>query len=123
MGREKPNKPRKPQRETPRIVDMPNVSVRTKKNVVITHIMSSGDPTWRMVEALTKQKHGDFTVAERDLLDLPAQARTEALNDLAFYATAQVPPQAPLGAQEAAARTAANCRQALARLRPLVEGE
>lgn len=76
-----------------------------------------------MVEALTKQRHGDFTLAERDLLELPAQARAEALNDLEFYSAAQVPPQAPMGAQEAAARTSANCRQALARLRPLVEGE
>ncbi|MGW1728230.1 hypothetical protein ACWCQK_35745 [Streptomyces sp. NPDC002306] len=123
MGREKANKPRKPQKETPRIVDMPSISVGAKKNLVLSHIMSSEESTWRTIEALTKQKHGDFTVAERDLLDLPAQARAEALNDLEYYAAARVPPQASMRAQEAAARTAANCRQALARLRPLVESE
>ncbi|MGW1871621.1 hypothetical protein ACWCPS_39700 [Streptomyces mauvecolor] len=123
MGREKAHKPRKPHRETPRIVDMATVSVETKKNVVLSYIMSAEDPTWRMLEAATQRRYGEFTVAERDLLDLPAPARTDALNDLAFYASAQIPAQAPMGAQEAAARTAANCRQALARLLPLVENE
>lgn len=121
MGREKPGKPRKPHRETPRIVDMTTVSVETKKNVVLSYIMSAEDPTWLMVQAATQSRYGQFTVAERDLLDLPAQTRTEALNDLAFYASAQLPAQAPMGVQETAARTAANCRQALARLLPLVE--
>jgi hypothetical protein len=55
------------------------------------------------------------------VLDLFTEAREAALNDLAFYASAQVPADAPMGAQEAAARTAANCQQALARLRPLVQ--
>lgn len=120
MGREKARKPRKPHKETPRIVDMAAVSPKTKKNVVLSYIMSAEDQTWRMVQAATQRRYGEFTVAERDLLGLPPQARTEALNDLKFYAAAQIPAQAPMGAQEAAARTAANCRQALARLLPLV---
>ncbi|MEU6400721.1 hypothetical protein ABZ867_27545 [Streptomyces cinnamoneus] len=41
MGREKARKPRKPGKQTPRIVDLPNVSVETKKNVVLNHIMSA----------------------------------------------------------------------------------
>ncbi|WP_371637715.1 hypothetical protein OG988_40615 [Streptomyces zaomyceticus] len=121
MGREKPNKPRKPRGETPRIIDMPNVSVETKKNAVLSCITEGEGPAWRMTHMLMQQRYGEFTVEERDLLDLPAQTRTDALNELAFYATAQMPAQAPMGAQEAAARAAANCRQALARLAPLVE--
>lgn len=42
---------------------------------------------------------------------------TEALNDLALYASAQMPLQAPMEVREQAARTAANCPQALTRLR------
>ncbi|MFF5938980.1 hypothetical protein [Streptomyces sp. NPDC012508] len=102
---------------------MLNVSVETKKNVVLSYIMEGEGPVWRMTRELTQRKYGEFTVEERDLLDLPAQARTDALNQLAFYATAQVPAQAAMGAQEAAARAAANCRQALARLAPLVEDQ
>ncbi|WP_329353067.1 hypothetical protein OG226_50225 [Streptomyces sp. NBC_01261] len=117
MGREKMNKPRKPHNEKPRIVDMVSVPVATQKNVILTYIMSAEDPTWRMVEAGVRNKYGEFTVAERDLLDLPAQARTEALNDLALYASAQMPLQAPMEVREQAARTAANCQQALTRLR------
>ncbi|MGW6202041.1 hypothetical protein ACWF9B_00070 [Streptomyces sp. NPDC055089] len=121
MGREKMRKPRKPGKQTPRIVDMPNVSVETKKNVVLNHIMSAEDPMGRTVRELTQRKYGEFTVEERDVLDLPAEAREAALNDLAFYASAQLPAEASMDVQEAAARTAANCRQALARLRPLVQ--
>ncbi|MEU3855676.1 hypothetical protein [Streptomyces sp. NPDC029554] len=123
MGREKMHKPRKADKPKPRIVDMPNVSVETKKNVVLSHIMSTGDPMGQAVLQLTQRKYGDFTVEERDVLDLPADAREAALNDLAFYASAQLPAEAPLGAQEAAARTAANCRQALARLIPLLQAD
>ncbi|MEV5204206.1 hypothetical protein [Streptomyces sp. NPDC053720] len=121
MGREKVGKPRKPGKQTPRIVDMPNVPAETKKNVVLNHIMSAEDPVGRMVQELTQRKYGEFTVEERDVLDLPAEEREAALTDLMFYASARVPADAPMGAQEAAARTAANCQQALARLRPLVE--
>ncbi|MFF8431705.1 hypothetical protein ACF07Y_42570 [Streptomyces sp. NPDC016566] len=119
MGREKRGKPRKPGKQTPRIVDMPNVSVETKKNVILTHIMSAEEPTGRMVRELAQRRYGEFTVDERDVLDLPSEAREAALKDLAFYASAQVPADAPMGAQETAARTAANCKQALARLLPL----
>ncbi|MFB7360545.1 hypothetical protein [Streptomyces gardneri] len=121
MGREKPNKPRKPRGETPRFVDMPNISVEMKKNLVLSYIMEGEGPTWRMTRELTERKFGPFTIEEQDLLDLAAPVRTDALNNLVFYASAQMPAQAPMGAQEAAARTAANCRQALARLAPLVE--
>ncbi|MFC9646728.1 hypothetical protein ACFTZF_51380 [Streptomyces mirabilis] len=116
MGREKQGKPGK---QTPRIVDMPNVPVETKKNVILSHIMSAEDPTWRTVRELTQRKYGEFTVDERDVLDLSPEAREAALSNLAFYASAQVPAGAPMGVQEAAARTAANCKQALARLLPL----
>lgn len=119
MGREKRGKPRKPGKQTPRIVDMPNVPVETKKNVVLSHIMSAEDPTWRTVRELTQRKYGEFTVDERDVLDLPPETQEAVLNDLAFYASAQVPADAPMGVREAAARTAANCKQALARLLPL----
>jgi hypothetical protein len=119
MGREKQGKPRKPGKQTPRIVDMPNVPAETKKNVVLTHIMSAEDPTGRAVLEMTQRKYGEFTVEERDVLDLPSEAREAALSDLAFYASARVPADAPMGVQEAAARTAANCKQALARLLPL----
>ena len=121
MGREKMRKPRKPGKPTPRIVDMPNVSAEMKKNVVLNHIMSTGDPMGRAVRELAERKYGGFTVEERDVLDLPGEAREAALNDLAFYASAQVPTSAAMGAQEVAARTAANCQQALTRLRPLIE--
>ncbi len=116
-------KPRKPGKLTPRIVDMPNVSTETKKNVVLNHIMSSEDPVGRAIRELTVRKYGEFTVEERDVLDLPVEAREAALNDLAFYASAQVPAGAPMGAQETAVRTAANCRQALARLVPLLQAQ
>ncbi|MET7534516.1 hypothetical protein ACFWB1_27065 [Streptomyces goshikiensis] len=121
MGREKARKPHKPGRQTPRIVDLPNVPVDTKKNMVLNHIMSAEDPVGRTIRELAQRKYGEFTVEERDVLDLPTEAREAALNDLAFYASAQVPADAPMGAQEAAARTAANCQQALARLIPLVQ--
>lgn len=114
-------KPRKPGKQTPRTGYMPNVSVETKKNVVLKHIMSAEDPMGRTVRELTQRKYGEFTVEERDVLDLPAEAREAALNDLAFYASAQLPAEAPMDVLEAAARAAANCRQALARLRPLVQ--
>ncbi|MFJ1958765.1 hypothetical protein ACIOGT_38125 [Streptomyces microflavus] len=67
------------------------------------------------------QKYGRFTIDERDLLDLPGQERHEAFGDLRFYALARMPAEAPIGAREAAVRTAANCRQALGRLVPLAE--
>ncbi|MFZ3562708.1 hypothetical protein ACOKM5_43000 [Streptomyces sp. BH097] len=123
MGRNKAHKPRKPndKRKTPRIVDMMNVSADMKKNVVLSRIMHDGDQTWQMLQALTTQKYGQFTVEERDILDLPPQARHEVLRDLRFYASAQIPAQAPIDAREAAVRTAANCQQALGRLLPLVE--
>lgn len=121
MGREKKGKPRKPGKQAPRIVDMPNVSVETKKNVILNHIMSSEDPMGRAIQEMLQRKYGEFTVEERDVLDLPAEAREAALNDLVFYASAQVPADAPMGAQEAVVRTAANCQQALARLRLIVQ--
>lgn len=121
MGREKRGKPRKPGKQTPRIVDMPNVPVETKKNVVLSHIMSAEDATGRMIRELTQRKYGEFTVDERDVLDLPSEAREAALNDLAFYASAQVPAGAPMDVREMAARTATNCEQALARLLPPIQ--
>ncbi|MBT2439952.1 hypothetical protein J7E93_07420 [Streptomyces sp. ISL-36] len=119
MGREKARKPRKPEKQVPRIVDMPNVSAETKKNVVFACIAQ--EEVWPSLRAMLAIRYGEFTVEECDLLDLPAQARADALNDLTFYASAQIPVQAPIAAREAAVRTAANCRQALDRLLPLVE--
>ncbi|MET9603152.1 hypothetical protein [Streptomyces sp. NPDC006459] len=121
MGREKMRKPHKPGRQTPRIVDMPNVPAETKKNVVLSHIMSAEDQMGRTIRELTQRKYGEHTVEERDVLDLPAEEREAALNELAFYASAQLPAHAPIDAREMAARTAANCQQALARLIPLVQ--
>ncbi|UUA11585.1 MULTISPECIES: hypothetical protein [Streptomyces] len=121
MGRDKMHKPRKQGKPKPRIVDMPNVPVETKKNVVLSHIMSTGDPMGRAVRELVERRYGEFTVEERDVLDLPEEARKAALNDLAFYASAQLPADAAMGAQEVAVRTAANCQQALARLSPLIQ--
>ncbi|MFB8441218.1 hypothetical protein ACFC7A_19450 [Streptomyces niveus] len=123
MGRDKAHKPRKPngKRETSRIVDMVNVSTDAKKNAVLSSIMHGQDQTWRMLQALMVQKYGQFTVEERDILDLPRQARHEAFHDLSFYASAQMPAQAPIDVRETAARTAANCQQALGRLLPLAE--
>lgn len=123
MGRDKARKPRKPRGEqgVPRIVDMVNVPTQVKKNAVLSYIMQGEDQTWRTLQALLVQKYGPFTINERDLLDLPRQERHEALGDLRFYASAQMPKEAPIGAREAAVRTAANCRQALGRLVPLAE--
>ncbi|MFJ4710130.1 hypothetical protein ACIP6I_35595 [Streptomyces anulatus] len=123
MGRDKARKPRRPrgEQEVPRLVDMVNVSSQAKKNAVLTCIMQGEDQTWRALQALLVQKYGPFTIDERDLLDLPRQERHEAFSDLRFYASAQMPTQAPIGAREVAVRTAANCRQALGRLVPLAE--
>lgn len=119
MGREKARKPRKPEKEIPRIVDMANVSAETKKNVVLSNIIR--DQAWGSLHAVLTSRYGEFTVEERDLLDLPTQQRHEAMNDLVTYASAQLPAQAPLDVREAAAKGAANCQQALARLVPLAE--
>ncbi|MFE9499821.1 hypothetical protein [Streptomyces collinus] len=105
MGREKRGKPRKPGKQTPRIVDMANVPEETKKGVILNHIMSGEEPMGRMVRELTQRRYGEFTVEERDVLDLPAQSRGAALGSLA----------------KAAVRTAENCKQALARLLPLIQ--
>ncbi|WP_435240098.1 hypothetical protein [Streptomyces sp. YPW6] len=123
MGRDKARKPRRPRGEQgiPRLVDMMNVSAQAKKNAVLSYITQGEDQTWQMLQALLVQKYGPFTINERDLLDLPRQERHEAFSDLRFYASAQIPAQAPIGAREAAVRTAANCRQALGRLVPPAE--
>ncbi|MEU0306471.1 hypothetical protein [Streptomyces cyaneofuscatus] len=123
MGWDKARKPRRPRGEqgVPRLVDMVNVSAQAKKNAVLSYIMQAEDQTWRMLQALLGEKYGQFTIDERDHLDLPRQERHEAFGDLRFYASAQIPAQAPIGAREVAVRTAANCCQALGRLVPLAE--
>ncbi|MER5966206.1 hypothetical protein [Streptomyces sp. NPDC002057] len=122
MGREKLNKPRGRGKGVPRLVDFANMSEESKKNAVLSYILSANDPTWRMLSELTENKYGPFTIEERDLMDLPAPARADAMNQLEFYATMQLPAQAAIDTREAAARTAANASQALARLRPLIAG-
>ncbi|MFJ4795148.1 hypothetical protein [Kitasatospora purpeofusca] len=116
MGRDKARKPRKPAGDgaVPRFIDLPSVSLDTKKDVVLSNIMR--DEMWPQLRAMLTARHGEFTVAEEDLLDLPEPIQAEALAALHFYAVAQLPAQAQLGLREAMVRTSENCRQALDRL-------
>ncbi|MFJ6384734.1 hypothetical protein ACIQI7_32590 [Kitasatospora sp. NPDC092039] len=99
----------------PRFVDL-DVPADTKRDLVLAHILEGPGDTWHHVSELMKVQYGPFTVAEKDLLDLPEQQRADAVRHLLTYAQMELRSPAPVEAREAAARCAANSQQTLNRL-------
>ncbi|MFE2128660.1 hypothetical protein [Streptomyces amritsarensis] len=100
----------------PRLVDMQHVPADMQRSALVSFVLEGGGPMWRSTHALMVAEYGEFALAERDILDLPEDERREAVLALMEYAHMEMPAGAPMGAREAAARSAANAQQSLKRL-------